>query len=216
MPGAKPLSIPFLIAPGNLAIDDVVTFLVAVLTAVLINGEAQAFAATLLGDARPGTRDRFHFNALLHLDILGTICFLAGGFGWPRTVKVDSAKLRQPWYILLVRFAGPVGNLLLANIAASVIWLGAKVSVDTRVFALVAAVNITVAVYSLVPIPPLAAATFWDLLLFSGRERLWQIWRQAGPFLLVAIVLLERITGQGIISGYLNPLVRDLFTFITG
>jgi Zn-dependent protease len=216
MPGSKPFAIPFMIAPGNLAVDDVVIFVVVMLTAVLINAEAQAFAATLLGDARAGAKDRFHFNVFLHLDILGTLCFLAGGFGWPRTVKVDAAKLRRPWYIILVRFAGPVGNVLLANIAASIVWMAAKVSWDARVFAMLAAVNVTVAVYNLLPIPPLAGGSIWEVLIPPDRERFRQIWRQAGPFLVLALVLVERLTGHEIISGYLNPLARGLFTFIVG
>jgi len=208
--------VPFILTLQTLEIDAIVTFCVAILVATMVNAEAQAFAATFLGDARKDAKDRFHFNAFLHLDILGTICFFVGGFGWPRTVKVDSARLHRPWCILLVRFAGPVGNLLLANIAASVIWLAGKISVDAQVFAILAAVNVTVAVYNLVPIPPLAAGSIWDLLIPADRERLGEIWRQAGPFLLVAIALLERLTGREIISGYLNPLVRDLFTFIVG
>src|SRR4030042_3964424 len=126
--------VPFVLGPHTLAIDAVTAFVVSVLLACLVNAEAQAFASTFLGDSRIGAKDRFHFNAFLHLDILGTICFLVGGFGWGRTMKVDAAKLHRPWCILLVRFAGPVGNLLLANIAASVIWLAGKISGDAPGF----------------------------------------------------------------------------------
>src|SRR4030042_3126137 len=96
--------VPFIIAPQNLAVDAVASFGVSVLLAVMINAEAQAFVATFLGDARQDPKDRFHFNAFLHLDILGTICYLVGGFGWPRTMTLNAGKFKHPrLYTVLTR-----------------------------------------------------------------------------------------------------------------
>ena len=77
---------------------------------------------TFLGDSRVGAKDRFHFNAFLHLGILGTICYLVGGFGWPRTLDIDRSKLAHPrLYTVIIRVAGPLANLLLAGIAGSIV-----------------------------------------------------------------------------------------------
>src|SRR5512143_1191677 len=115
MPSHAAPSIPYLLIPGHSALDDSVSFVVAVLVAITVNAEAQAFAAAFLGDARPGAKDRLHFNAFLHLDILGSLCFLLGGFGWPRQISVDAGKFRHPrLYPALVRIAGPFGNFLMA------------------------------------------------------------------------------------------------------
>jgi len=54
--------VPFFIDPHNLATDAVVSFVVSVLLAVIINAQAQAFVAVFLGDYRPQAKDRFHFN----------------------------------------------------------------------------------------------------------------------------------------------------------
>ena len=75
-------------------------FCVSALLAMMLNAEAQAFAATFLGDSRFGAKDRFDFNAFMHLNVLGTICYLVGGFGWPRTMDIDrSSSSRSPAFI---------------------------------------------------------------------------------------------------------------------
>ena len=90
----------------------------------MVNAEAQAFASTFLGDSRIGAKDRFNFNVFLHLDILGSICYLVGGFGWPRQLDIDRSKFEHPrLYTVITRSSGPLANLLLAGIAGSLVTL---------------------------------------------------------------------------------------------
>jgi Zn-dependent protease len=186
------------------AIDAIAVFAVSALLAVMINAEAQAFVAAMLGDARPGAKDRFHFNAFLHLDILGSICFFVAGFGWPRPLDIDSGKFKYPrLFTVIARLAGPLANVLLAKI-------------DPRVFMMVLVVNITVAIYNLIPLPPLAAYSIISIWLPSESQGIKKILQVSGPFIIVAIFLIERITGVGIISPYLNPLVWELVRLIAG
>jgi Zn-dependent protease len=209
--------VPYIIDPQHLAIDAVVSFCVSALLALTINAEAQAFAATFLGDTRIGAKDRFHFNAFLHLDILGTACFLVAGFGWPRTMDVDPTKFKNPrLYTALARLAGPVANLLLANIAASIVYLMRIVEFDPRVFSMLIGVNVTVAVYNLLPLPPLAVGTMISVLIPQNFQKLKWLFLQLGPFLVLAVVLLERITHKGILSPYLNPVVVAVYKYIVG
>ncbi len=209
--------VPFLIGPQNLAVDAIVAFCVSVLLAVMINAEAQAFVATFLGDSRVGAKDRFHFNAFLHLDILGSICYLVGGFGWPRTMDLDRSKFARPrLYTVIARMAGPLANLLLAGIAGSLVTLMKAFEWNPRVFMMVVGVNITTAVYHLIPLPPLAMGSLVSELLPESAVRARSIWLQTGPFLVLALALLERLTHQAILSPYLDPLVKALFTFTQG
>jgi Zn-dependent protease len=209
--------VPFFIDPQNLAMDATISFVVSILLTITINAEAQAFMAVFLGDHRPGAKDRFHFNAFLHLDILGSICYLVGGFGWPRTVVIDPDKFKHPrLYAFLTRLAGPMANFLLANIAGSLVYMMKIVDFDPRVFLMVLGVNVTTAVYNLLPLPPLAGGALIHALIPGAWTRVRWIFWQAGPFLLVAIALLERITQKGLISPYLNPLVNILLKYITG
>jgi Zn-dependent protease len=209
--------VPFFIAPQNLAIDAITSFVVSVLLAVLVNAEAQAFASTFLGDSRVGAKDRFNFNAFLHLDILGSICYLVGGFGWARTMDIDRSKFKHPrLYTVIARCAGPVANLLLAGIAGSLVGVMKSFEWDPRVFLMVIGVNVATAIYNLVPIPPLALGSLVCELLPEDGGSAKTLLVQAGPYLLVALALLDRLTQQGIISPYLDPLVKTVFQFFRG
>lgn len=204
--------VPFIIGPQNMAVDAVVTFVVSVLLACMVNAEAQAFASTFLGDSRIAPKDRFHFNAFLHLDILGSICYLVGGFGWSRTMQIDRSKFAHPrLYTVITRLAGPVANLLLAGIAGSIAAVMKSFEWDPRVFLMVIGVNVTTAVYNLIPIPPLALGSLVCELLPQDRAKAFLA--QIGPYLIVALVLLERLTHQGIISPYIDPLVKAVFAY---
>jgi len=207
--------VPFIINPQNLAVDAITAFAVSVLLAVMINAEAQAFAATFFGDSRIGAKDRFHFNAFLHLDILGCICYLVGGFGWPRTMPIDAGKFKHPGlYMVLTRFAGPLANLVMAGIGGSLVMIMKTFDWDPRVFLMVVGVNITTAVYSLIPLPPLAVGSLVYELIPRTQTSLRWIFLQAGPFAILALALLERIKGQGIFGYYLDPIIRAIFIFV--
>lgn len=209
--------VPFLLDPHHLAIDAVVSFVVAALLALTINAEAQAFAATFLGDSRVGAKDRFHFNAFMHLDVLGAICYLVGGFGWPRTMGIDRSKLAHPrLYTVIIRLAGPLANLLLAGIAGSLVTIMKTFEWDPRVFLMVIGVNITTAIYNLIPLPPLAAGIAVQELIPPGHTTIRSLFSLAGPFLILALTLWERVSQEGIFSPYLNPIIVDILNYITG
>ncbi len=209
--------VPFILDPQHLAVDAVTSFVVSVLLAVTLNAEAQAFVATFLGDARTGARDRFHFNAFLHLSLPGSICYLVAGFGWPRQIEIDPSKFKHPrTYMVLARAAGPVANLLLAGIAGSIASVMGSFESDPRVFLMVVGVNVTTALYNLIILPPLAGGILLSELLPAGLATLKHWFLQAGPFLLLALAFGERLSAQGLVSPYLNPLIVAVFNFIRG
>jgi len=209
--------VPFIPGPQNLAIDAVTAFVVSVLLACMVNAEAQAFASTFLGDSRVGAKDRFNFNVFLHLNILGSICYLVGGFGWPRTMEIDRSKFAHPrLYTAITRLAGPLANLLLAGIAASVVSIMNSFEWDPMVFLMVVGVNVTTALYNLIPIPPLALGSVICEAFLHDGGRAKAILSQLGPYLILALVLLERITHHGIISPYIDPLIKTVFAFFKG
>ncbi len=206
--------IPFILDPYNLALDATVSFIVSVLLAVMINAEGQAWVSTMLGDLRPDAKDRFHFNAFFHLDITGTICYLVAGFGWPKPMDIDPSKFKYPRLFLIVsRLAGPIANILMASVAATLVFVVKFLDMMPLVFLMVVGVNVTTAVYNLLPIPPLA---FGSLITVWLPDPFKQLFRQVGPYFIVTIFLVERITNQGIISPYLNPLIWWMVKFITG
>jgi Zn-dependent protease len=206
--------VPFFIDPQNLAVDALVSFGVSVLLAVMINAEAQAFVASFLGDSRVNAKDRFHFNAFLHVSVLGTICYALGGFGWPRTMDIDPSKFKSPrLHTVLVRLAGPLANLLLASIGGSLVMVMDMLSWNPRVFLMVMGVNITTAVYNLIPIPPLVGGVLVSALIPKDFDRYRSLFDQIGPYIILAVVLLGRIRGELPFGGYLDPLVVSIWSF---
>jgi Zn-dependent protease len=207
---------PFVIAPQNLAVDSIVTFCVSVLLAVMINNEAQAFVSSSLGDTRVDAKDRFNFNAFLHLSILGSICYLVAGFGWPRVLDIDRSKFKHPrLYMVISRLAGPVANLVLAGIGGSFVFFMKFMDWDPRVFLMVIGVNITTAVYNLIPLPPMALGFAVCELFPDEVERTKAILLQVGPFILLALAFLDRLAHQGVLTPYFDPLIKTVYAYIT-
>ncbi|MEZ4526305.1 MAG: site-2 protease family protein [Desulfobacterales bacterium] len=207
------LPIPYIPDFQNFAMDHFVAFLASLLLAVMVNAEGQAFAATALGDAQNSPK-RFHFNAFLHLDIWGAICFFLAGFGWPRKVDIDASRFSSPrFFTFLVRMAGPMSNFLLASIAGSVVWLMGKYGVEDRVFSIVMIVNASVAAYSLIPIPPLAGASLFTVFT-APQSRFLKYLENIGSALLVLIFLAERFAHLPLLSPLLNPAVTAIVNFI--
>jgi Zn-dependent protease len=209
--------VPFILDPTTFTIDAVVAFCVSVLVTITINAEAQAFMSNLLGDHRPGARDRLHFNAFLHLDILGSICYLVGGFGWPRAFDIDASKFEYPrLYMVLTRMAGPIANLLMASIVGSIVMIFNAFDYNPRVFLMVIGVNLTTAIYNLIPVPPMAMGYLVSELMPQMEERTRTLLFRGGPYLILALALSERITHQSIFSPYFDPIIRAIYTYIAG
>jgi hypothetical protein len=132
-------------------------------------------------------------------------------------VDVDPSKFKRPRaYLVVTRLAGPLANLLLASIAGSIVMIMKAVDSNPRVFLMLVGVNVTTAIYNLIILPPMAAGVLVQELIPPGLATVRQIFRLAGPFLLLALALLERLRPEGIIGPYLNPLVLGVFNYIRG
>jgi hypothetical protein len=208
-------AIPYIPDFSHMAVDTSVTFVVSALLAILINAEAQAWMATLLGDFRPDAKDRLHFIVFLHMSVPGSLCYLVGGFGWPKPIDINPAKFQHPrLYTVITRFTGALANFLLANIAGSLVFMLKFIDLDPLVFLMVVGVNVTTAVYHLLPIPPLAAGSLITVLIPATSPLLQRVSYYAGSVLILAIFLTERLTGVGLVSPYLNPVVQAVMRFL--
>lgn len=208
--------LPYLYAqPGA---ENIVIFCVAILTAIIVSAEGQAFAATFLGDSRVGATDRFHFNVFRHMSLLGTLNFFIAGFGWAKEIDIDTEKFKKfpRLSLILSRLAGPLANFMMANIAASLSWILTSYNFDDQVFSTIVLINVSMAVYGLIMIPPLpGAALLWAILPNNGLSaRIKTTLRTIGPYLIVGTFLLIRITGWQGLSSFFNPIVTTITAFI--
>lgn len=124
---------------------------------------AHAFVATRLGDPTPRYQGRLTINPFAHIDYLGALCIILFGFGWAKPVGINARYFKSPkWGMVLSAAAGPVSNLIVALIALilyNVIFIVSPVSTITIAvlffFYYLAQINVYLAVFNLLPIPPL-------------------------------------------------------------
>ena len=207
---------PYSIDFTNFVFDYFLAFCLGILFAVTINAEAQAFVAQVFGDVRQEDRTRFHFNPLRHLDFLGTIAFFTSGFGWPRNVDVDSSRFKRPkLYTVIVRLAGPVANFLLASIISSVSLIIEQFSIDPQMLEIVLGVNLLVAVANLLPLPPLAAGSILAAIIPERYSIVAKRFLRVGPYLLVGLLVAERVGQARIMNHIFLPLCGPVFSFLT-
>ena len=209
--------LPYLINYAQPVAEDIAILCIALLTAIIVSAEGQGFVATILGDSRPGAKDRLHFNVFMHLSILGTLNFFVAGFGWAKEIEIDTKNFKKPrLFLLMSRIAGPLANLLMANIAASLSWLLGKWEFDDQVFSAIVVVNVTMAVYGLIMIAPLPGSAFFLAFLPKGSyfEKIRKIFCTLGPFLIVGTFLIIRLSGWEGLSSFFNPIVSTLTLFI--
>ncbi len=212
--------LPYLIDYTRLTVEDFVVFCVAALTAIMVSAEGQALAATLFGDIRSGAKDRFHFNVFLHMSVLGTLNFLVAGFGWAKKIDIDTGRFKNHprLFLILARLAGPIANLLLANIAASLNWLIDTYGFEDKVFSTIAVVNVTMAVYGLLIVPPLPGsallyAFFPNSNFFAKAKKNLE---RIGPYLILGTFGAIRVSGWDGLNSVFTPIVAVITKTILG
>ena len=183
------------------------------LVAIIIHESGHALAASLLGDPTPRSERRLSLSLRAHLDPVGTLmCVLLAffpftpvGLGWGKPVKVDPWKLRggPNGGTLLVSLAGILTSLVVGLLFAVVLrftLLSLPVNdITIRIPQLIlvfASVNISLAIFNLIPLYPLDGYQILYSLLPSRQAVSFARSAQYGQFILLAIVFLLPFLGQ--------------------
>ena len=144
---------------------EVLALLIPVLLFALVFHEfSHGWVAYKLGDPTAKHQGRLTLNPIAHLDPFGSLMILFVGFGWAKPVPVDSRYLANPRVDMMkIAFAGPASNLLLALISGILIRLTGYMGPLTSMLILFTQINISLAVFNMIPIPPLDGSQ-----IFSG------------------------------------------------
>jgi Zn-dependent protease len=182
---------------------------------------AHAWTARMAGDMTAAYKGRLTLNPLAHIDLFGTIILPAIALfsqmpllGWAKPVPVNELRFRRPGWRLWVSLAGPISNLLIvvttALILKVVLGLGGLPAKQTFVLAVgfhvqdftsalcvlaffLINLNIVLALFNMMPIPPLDGSAVLFELLIRRNQRLWPLWvglHQFGFFVLYALILM--------------------------
>lgn len=210
---------------------EIVAFLISLLIAIDVHEFAHAWMANELGDPTARIQGRLSLNPLVHLDPMGTMMMLFSvfygfGIGWGKPVPVNPVYLRKGPRVGmgLVAAAGPLSNLVLAAMVAVPIRLGLTMSWSLlNLLLILISVNIGIALFNLLPIPPLdgasilqgilsAIGTQWSYRVSEAFDRI----QAQGYMIFVLLILVDQILPFSILGSILGVPYRLLLRLIVG
>lgn len=192
--------------------------IIALLIAITIHEAAHAFTANYLGDPTPRLMGRISLNPLRHLDPVGTLVFVVTAlvgfpFGWGKPVIFDPYNLKNPKRdAALISLAGPASNLALASILSLTLRV-----LPLSFFEPIIIINVTLAVFNLIPIHPLDGGKILVALLPSKEGKQYDLFLNRYGIYLLFLLILPIMGGQSIISIVVSPIVNFLLSvFLPG
>ncbi|MDO8435337.1 MAG: site-2 protease family protein [bacterium] len=195
-----------------------IIFYIAILVmSAVIHEYMHGFVAFLLGDNTAQREGRLTLNPIAHVDMFGTILlplalyFFSGGnflFAYAKPVPFNPYNLKYPrWGPAMVGLAGPGINLLIAVVfGLAVRTLGA--TPIGEFFAIITWTNIVLAVFNLVPIPPLDGSKLLYGIFLHANTRLVETLERYGTWLFILFIFFG--------FSYITPIMDWLFQLITG
>ncbi|MBP2634222.1 MAG: Peptidase family [Firmicutes bacterium] len=171
---------------------DMIFRIPALLIALTVHEYAHARAAVSLGDPTPRLLGRLTLNPVAHLDPIGLIMLWLFKFGWAKPVPINPSyfkNYRQD--TLIVSLAGPVSNMLLALVTYFLFILSKMLFLSSewvKILEMLYSYNILLAIFNLVPIPPLDGSKVLASILPVKYEHIFEQMEQYGPFILMGLV----------------------------
>lgn len=202
------------------AVIQILAYLVIIFLILPFHEWAHAFVAKCLGDTGMKYRGRLTLNPLEHIDPIGALCMILFGFGWAKPVPIDDRNFKNPKVGMgLSALAGPVANLLAALVGGLLYNLVLIISPNflPDYYMVVAVIlsflmfytyaNVTLAVFNLLPIPPLDGSKI--LFMFLPDKIVYKIYQYERFFFIAVIILIWFLP-----IGFISNTVTDFIMYI--
>lgn len=205
----------------------------AVLLTLILHEVSHGYAAYRLGDPTAKVMGRLSLNPLRHLDPFGTLCMLLFRFGWAKPVPVNTRYFKKPRRdMALTAAAGPLFNLIIGTVAlffsafawkyAVHLYVSAAPDIWYRIlnwtaifFYLLFSMNIGLAVFNLIPIPPLDGSRILTLILPPKLYVKFLQYERYISLALTVLLILDLYVGFGFVS-QLMTLVKNGLAELVG
>lgn len=196
------------------------------LLALPVHEFAHGWVAYRLGDPTAKMAGRLTLNPFKHLDLVGVIMMYTVGFGWAKPVPVDFSKLRNRRSgTILVALAGPLSNLLLGFISIFIGGIIAKlietsiIVIDTErlatiffyialFFFFLVSVNINLAIFNMIPVPPLDGSRLISTLL---PEEVYYRFARYEQYVGLAFLAIVVLVPNDFVSGFIRAVASPIF-----
>jgi Zn-dependent protease len=185
-----------------------------IILAIGLHEAAHCFMADHLGDPTPRSQGRTTLNPLVHLDPLGTLTILLTGFfGWGKPSPYDPFNLKNPKRdTAIIALAGPASNLLLAFIAsASFRFVPLELFSPLATFI---SLNIGLALFNLLPIPPLDGSKIVGLIMSHETAWRYQHLPSQHSYLLLLLFIMPIFGGVSLASLIISPIAYPLIRLL--
>ena len=195
-----------------------------ILFALSFHEFSHGYVAWRYGDPTAKNLGRLTLNPLVHLDPVGTLMLFLVHFGWAKPVPVDYRNLRNPRQDMLwIALAGPVSNIFLALITGIIIRIiGSEnmaiysinpISILKIMLIYSLKINLALAVFNLIPIPPLDGGRILRGLLPHRYDPMLDQIERVGPMALMGLIVIGMVSGISIFGFIIWPFV-DFFSYI--